>query len=219
MSPAGSAPPREALRESVEREYAQLAGEYDTRWADYVRGSTARVLRDLPLSPGERLLDVGCGTGVLLEGALRSQPEAWACGLDLSAGMLGVAQGRLGGRAGLVRADAQVLPFRDAAFDAVASSSALHYWPDPERALREVARVLRPGGRLVLTDWCAGFLRVRALGWVLRAARRPLGRILRAAELEEMLSACGFTEVRVERYRVGWWGMMAATARLATRDA
>jgi ubiquinone/menaquinone biosynthesis C-methylase UbiE len=205
-----------ALHDSVEREYGELAGEYDARWAGYVRGSVERVLRDLRLAPGEVLLDVGCGTGVLLEGALRGEPEARGCGVDLSAEMLGVARRRLRGRAGLVRADAEVLPFRDAAFDAVASSSALHYWPTPERALREMARVLRPGGRLALTDWSADWLGIRALGWLLRATRRPLGRILRAAEMEALLRASGFTEVAVERYRVGWWGMLAATARRAS---
>lgn len=201
------------LRDAVQREYAALAGDYDRRWAGYVDASTRHALHGLAAAPGERLLDLGCGTGVLLERALREHPGAWACGADLSAEMLGVARARLGGRAALVCSDAQVLPFRDGAFAAVASSSALHYWPDPLRALREVARVVRPGGRVVLVDWCADFLRVRAMGLALRALRRPVGRILRVREATEMLAASGFGEVEAGTFRAGGWGMMVLRAR------
>ena len=204
-----------SLRDAVQHEYASLAGDYDRRWARYVDAGTRRALHGLALAPGERLLDLGCGTGVLLERAVRAHPDARACGADLSAEMLGVARARLNGRAALVRSDAQGLPFRDGAFAAVATSSALHYWPDPLLALRETARVLRPGGRLVLVDWCADFLRVRAMGLLLRAARRPLGRILTVRRAMEMLGACGFTGVEAETFRAGGWGMMALRARRA----
>lgn len=96
-------------------------------------------------APGPRVLELGCGTGLVLERIARF--ARGAVGADLSAGMLSHAR-----RRGLdvVQADACSLPFRDAAFDAVASFKVLAHVPDVARALAEIARVTRPGGRMVL---------------------------------------------------------------------
>jgi demethylmenaquinone methyltransferase/2-methoxy-6-polyprenyl-1,4-benzoquinol methylase len=104
----------------------------------------------LGLLPGERVLDVGAGTGVSTEELAGS--GAYAVGMDLSIGML-----RAGRRARpavpLLAGDALRLPFPDAAFDAVTISFALRNVVDPAAALREMARVTRPGGRLVVCEF------------------------------------------------------------------
>ncbi|MDG4827981.1 demethylmenaquinone methyltransferase [Solwaraspora sp. WMMD1047] len=104
----------------------------------------------LGLLPGERVLDVGAGTGVSTEELAGS--GAYAVGMDLSIGML-----RAGRRARpevpLLAGDALRLPFPDAAFDAVTISFALRNVVDPVAALREMARVTRPGGRLVVCEF------------------------------------------------------------------
>jgi ubiquinone/menaquinone biosynthesis C-methylase UbiE len=94
---------------------------------------------------GGRVLEAGCGTGRLLN---RLAPVAvQAVGADLSRGMLGTARGR--GLA-VVQADLGALPFPDGAFDLVYSFKVLAHVPHIEDALRELARVVRPGGRLLL---------------------------------------------------------------------
>lgn len=104
----------------------------------------------LGLKPGETVLDVGAGTGVSTEELARS--GAYAVGADLSQGMLRA--GRLTRPAvPLLAGDALALPFPDATFDAVTISFTLRNIPDVEAALRELHRVTRPGGRLVVCEF------------------------------------------------------------------
>lgn len=96
-----------------------------------------------------RLLDLGCGTGQLAGRLARAFPRAHITGCDFSAGMLERAAARCP-TVRLVQGDAGRLPFADAAFDAVVSTEAFHWFPDPAAALAECFRVLRPGGHLLL---------------------------------------------------------------------
>jgi ubiquinone/menaquinone biosynthesis C-methylase UbiE len=155
------------------------------------------VLRALAEEPVRRVLDLGCGTGQLAHRLAAIRPAVGVCGCDLSPGMLRQARRRDAG-VGWVGGDAGRLPFRSAAFDAVVSTEAFHWFPDQPAALREIARVLRPGGRLLLT------VVVPPLGVVRQAAAvasRLVGQPLRwrgAAELRRVARAAG---LRVERQR------------------
>ncbi|MEV6366987.1 demethylmenaquinone methyltransferase [Micromonospora musae] len=114
----------------------------DARWRRATRAA-------LGLHPGERVLDVGAGTGVSTEELTRS--GVFAVGVDLSTGMLQVGR-RARPAVPLVAGDALRLPFPDGAFDAVTTSFALRNVVDFEAALREFARIVRPGGRLVVCE-------------------------------------------------------------------
>jgi SAM-dependent methyltransferase len=107
------------------------------------------VLRGLETTAGQRVLDVGCGTGELAKRIRERFPRTVVVGCDFSAGMLRRA-GAKGDFAHWVRGDACRLPFRHGAFDVVVSTEAFHWFPDQDAALREFHRVLVPGGRLLL---------------------------------------------------------------------
>lgn len=201
-------------RQSVEREYGRLASTYDRKWRTYVDVSTRETMARIPGYAAGRVLDVGCGTGILLERMGRNGAGTLLAGLDPVFGMLRVAWSRLRGVASLATGRAESLPFRDETFDTVISCSVLHYVDDPPSALREVARVLVPGGHMVLTDWCADFLPIRLLSLYLRIRRRPLHHVYRAGELRRLLEGSGFQSVAMERFRLGpFWGLMTAIAR------
>ncbi|MGW0216736.1 demethylmenaquinone methyltransferase [Micromonospora chokoriensis] len=104
----------------------------------------------LGLRPGERVLDVGAGTGVSTREL--AQSGAYAVGVDLSLGML-YAGKRARPEVPLLAGDALRLPFADASFDAVTISFALRNVNDTDAALRELARVTRPGGRLTVCEF------------------------------------------------------------------
>jgi demethylmenaquinone methyltransferase/2-methoxy-6-polyprenyl-1,4-benzoquinol methylase len=104
----------------------------------------------LDLKPGEKVLDLGAGTGISTVDLGRS--GAFAVGADISLGMLGVGR-RIRPQVPLVAGDALALPFADASFDAVTISFALRNVSDTAAALREMARVTRPGGRLVVCEF------------------------------------------------------------------
>ncbi|MGH7558720.1 MAG: class I SAM-dependent methyltransferase [Gemmatimonadota bacterium] len=196
----------------VRRRYDRQAEVYDRRWAAYVEGSVRETLRRTDLREDDAILDVGCGTGALLEAVAARVPGARLVGIDLSPAMLAVASRKLGDRATLVAAEAESLPFPDHSFDLVLSSSALHYWPDPSAGLAEIARVLEPRGRVVITDWCDDYLACRIVDFLLRILEPAHHRTYGAKACERLLREAGFSEIRVERYRIGrLWGLMTAT--------
>lgn len=137
-----------------------LSGGSDARW----RRRTAAAAR---LQAGGRALDVACGSGKLaLELARRTGPHGLVVGLDFSASMLRVALDHARGPRYL-RGDGLRLPFPDGSFDAVTVAFGLRNYADSELGLREMARVLRPGGRALVLE----FVRPRAgaVGSVYRA--------------------------------------------------
>jgi ubiquinone/menaquinone biosynthesis C-methylase UbiE len=138
--------------------------------AHEVEGLLGRRLAD-----GERIVDVGCGTGFLAAGLRRARPAADVVGFDLSTGML--ERARDAGAWPLVQADAERLPLADRSLDLVVARGVLHHLPDVVGALAEWRRVLRRGGQVVLlseptaTVERHGAVVVRAL---LAALRKPL---------------------------------------------
>ncbi len=197
----------------VTREYDRLARQYETRWDRYIRASIDRTIRYLGLASDERLLDVGCGTGALLRALHAKTPQGKLAGIDLSKEMLTVARSGLSGSVELLRGDVHSMPFETASFGMVVSSSSFHYWDEPENALREIGRVLRPDGRVVITDWCDDFWACRLCDRALRIVNRAHRRIYGSQECGELLERHGYRIETVDRYKIGWlWGLMTVTA-------
>jgi SAM-dependent methyltransferase len=140
-------PSGEAARESAAEVFDRLflpamAGPWATRLADAVQ-----------IAPGEHVLDVACGTGaVAAVAAVRVGPDGTVAGLDLSPGMLSVARRKLPDL-DLREGRAEALPFEEGAFDVTLCQFGLMFFDDRQQALREMMRVLRPGGRLGLSVW------------------------------------------------------------------
>ena len=114
---------------------------------------TPRVLERAGVGPGMRVLDVACGTGVLTIAAADAvKPNGSVVGLDLNPGMLAVAT-RKAPQIDWRESPAEALGFDDASFDAVVSQFGLMFFQDKPRAIGEVLRVLRPGGRFAIAVW------------------------------------------------------------------
>lgn len=118
------------------------------------RAIIARIRRhggDRPI----RVLDVGCGTGLFASRIRAAFPAATVWGVDLVAGMLNKGAERwraLAGQVIPVQGDSERLPFESGAFDFVTCANSFHHYPHQDRAVAEMNRVLKPGGRLILVD-------------------------------------------------------------------
>ena len=143
---------------------------FDSPWGCYALGVEVQALRK---AVGElrnrRVLDVGCGTG-RFSAALKAA-GATVVGLDIDPGMIALASQRIGGP--LVVGDALRLPFRAGCFDTTIAVTALEFLADPPGAIRELARVTRIGGRVVVavlnraSPWgLASWLRRRSEPWM-----------------------------------------------------
>jgi ubiquinone/menaquinone biosynthesis C-methylase UbiE len=102
-----------------------------------------------------RILDVGCGTGVFATRIRAALPRVEICGVDLVSEMLQKGRTRWRQHPGQVfpvQGDSERLPFSSACFDIVTCSNSFHHYPRQDRAVQEMRRVLRPGGRLMIVD-------------------------------------------------------------------
>jgi ubiquinone/menaquinone biosynthesis C-methylase UbiE len=179
---------------------------YDTIGADYniTRAAdpylTDRVLALLGPVPDESYLDIGCGTGNYLT-ALTRRDLHWT-GIDPSATMIAAAQAQCPD-VQLLRATAEWLPLKDAAFDGALAMLSAHHWTDLGTGFAEVARTLKPGARFVLFTFTPEqihgyWLREYFPGMIAQAAAR----VPKLTMLLSLLHRAGFTAVTTEPYAV-----------------
>ena len=137
---------------------AEVAAAYDlgvdayaALWSPVILPAAQAVVAALALSRGDRVLDVGTGTGALVPSMRAAAADVTVVGLDASAAMLRRCRSATGIPA--IRGDALALPIRDAAVDAVVLAFVLFHLSDPIRAVAEAARVLTSGGRVGTATW------------------------------------------------------------------
>lgn len=168
------------------------------------------LLERAALIPGEHVLDLACGTGIVARLAapgLQAAGRVWA--LDLNPAMLAQARAQGapdGAPVGWLRGNAMALPFADGAFDAVLCQNGLQFMPDRPLALREMRRVLRPGGRLALNvvareaaSLAVGTSAARFLGPEAMASYYLPLALGDAGELRRLFAGTGFGRVDISR--------------------
>jgi ubiquinone/menaquinone biosynthesis C-methylase UbiE len=147
------------LQRRVQRYGWDLAAtDYEPLWQAQLAEAQAALLAWASPAPGERVLDIACGTGLVsFEAARAVGVSGHVLGIDLSDRMVGGAERRAREKnlsnCSFSRMDAESLALPDASFDVVLCALGLMYMPDPEKALREMRRVLRAGGRVSLAVW------------------------------------------------------------------
>lgn len=186
---------------------------HEERYDAALQGYRRDFLAAAAIRPGDGVLDVGCGTGQTTRDAARAATAGTALGIDLSARMIRRAAERAAAEgltnATFVQGDAQIHPFPEAGFDAVISRTGAMFFGDRTAAFTNLARALRPGGRLTLLAWQSldrnewlTVVRDRlAAGRDLPApppeAPSPFG-LSEPALVEPCLAAAGFTGIRFE---------------------
>lgn len=190
----------------------KAAAHYEGFWSDQLRPAQDLMLRLAALQPGERVLDIACGTGlVTFRAADAVGARGFVAASDISDEMVSTvatAAAARGIAGDFRRMDAETLDHPDASFDAVLCALGLMYVAEPPNALREMRRVLKPGGRAAATVWGAR----KNCGW---AEIFPIVERRTASDvcpmffalgtggtMAESFRAAGFSDVREERISV-----------------
>ena len=185
----------EARLGRIRAAFTQQAGTFDAHAETADLSVEDRFVRALGEHAAGRILDVACGPGVVTA-AVAHRAEA-VIGLDATEAMLGKAAARTSGlpNVSLKAGDAENLPFADGEFDAVVTRLSLHHFERPGRALSEMARVLRPGGRAVIVDVSSDDDPEKsALQNAIETLRDPSHvRMMPAAEIERLILDQGFS--------------------------
>jgi ubiquinone/menaquinone biosynthesis C-methylase UbiE len=205
---------------SITRHYNRLARRYDQRWRAYLRSTLGSALDALQLQGTERILDVGCGTGEFERYALARFPRLQLIGIDATPGMIEMAKQKFTGcsAAQFQMGQADVLPLQAEHVDVVVCTNMFHHVRHPMVALGEFVNVLRPGGQLLLLDWCRDFWHCRAMHLWLRLADRTYVKMYRMAELTAMLETVGLTVRQARRFiSPPVYGMMQCLAQKSVR--
>jgi ubiquinone/menaquinone biosynthesis C-methylase UbiE len=196
--PAGTK--KERARHHFDRWARRYEEDRASRWLARIQ---AEALAALDLQNEDRLLDVGCGTGAAVRDAAARVERA--VGVDLSPAMIARARHLAADvpNAEFQEADSERLPFADGAFTAILCTTSFHHYPDPRRAVREMSRVLAPGGRVVIGDGCSDRLATRVLDIALRLLQPSHVHFHTSRELETLLAEA---ELSRESLRLLWKG-------------
>ena len=163
--------------------------------------------------PRAHILDIGCGTGLAAAQFAEDVPQGRVLGIDPAEEMIRVANGRAEGAANLSFAlgCGHDIPADDDSFDLAFSTISFHHWTRPAESIVEIARVLRPGGRVCILDMCRSNLIMMANDWLSRRFERAHFGIATPSQMGGWLTAAGFKQVCVTRPRMF---LMLADGRL-----
>ena len=137
------------------REFTKAAKNYESDKAGIYkmcRKDYPPILAEIRNKPFKTLLDAGCGTAPMVSLLSEEYPQAQFTGLDLTPEMIEQAKRKYIPNARFVVGDCEAMPFEDESFDIVINSQSFHHYPNPQVFFNEVARVLKPGGMLILRD-------------------------------------------------------------------
>jgi ubiquinone/menaquinone biosynthesis C-methylase UbiE len=184
-------------KERSKAHFEKISSHYsDTYAAKYTGPMHDALIKELERRNFATLLDVGCGTGTFLSMIL-NKFNARVFGIDISPGMIKKSRELLSDRADLKVGDSEHLPWSDESFDIVTCIASFHHYPHPEPVLKEMKRVLRHGGSLIIADpWAPNPWRFFA-NLIIRSPFNKGGevRVYSLEEMREFLERCGFASI------------------------
>ena len=195
---------------SSHTDIAEASRRYFNRWASGYDRSVAqvwfrenhRLIVAAVHPPADAwILDLGCGTGQLAAQLAKRVPDGRVLGVDPAEEMIRVARRHRRKNLSFEVGSSNAIPAGAGAFDVVVSTISFHHWMQPEKSLREVARVLKRDGRLLILDFCRDNLFVAALDHVQRWLQPSHFGIASADEMRHYCSRAGLPRTRITEPR------------------
>lgn len=186
---------KEIFKEKSKQTFNNQAKVYDSTYY----GKHAQKLYDTVLDKVKnfnckKVLDVGCGTGTILS-RLSQNENLTLAGVDLSGEMLNIARQKLNEKVELKIGDSEQLPWRNNSFEAIICTDSFHHYPEPEKVLSEMVRVLGPNGYLIIGDpWMISPFR-QISNLTLKYSKDGDYKIYSKAEISKLLLKSGFNSI------------------------
>lgn len=190
------------------KEFTKAAEIYDSGHAgvyEICKDDYPPVLEELKKYPFQELLDVGCGTGPMIELLSKEFPDRSYTGIDLTPRMIEVAQEKGLDHSRFLVGDSENLPFKNESFDVVICTNSFHHYPNPHAFMNEASRVLKNGGKLILRDYTSN----KFIVWFMNHIEWPLAhlaghgdvRIHSCEEVRKMCQAAGFKVKKLDKQK------------------
>jgi len=194
--------PKEYKELSI-REFTKAAKVYDSGHAgiyEMCKDDYPPILEELKKIEFNDLLDVGCGTGPMIELLTEEYPDRHYVGMDLTPKMIEVANAKGLKNAEFIVGDSEDMPFENESFDVLICANSFHHYPDPQKFFNEVKRVLRPNGVLVLRDYTSYPFVI----WLMNHTEMPLANMIghgdvKAYTIDEVKTFCEKAGLKINR--------------------
>lgn len=185
------------------KEFTKAAEVYDSGHAgvyEMCKDDYPPVLEELKKFPFQELLDVGCGTGPMIELLLKEFPDKSYTGIDLTPRMIEVAQEKKLAHTTFLVGDSEHLPFDKDTFDVIICTNSFHHYPNPQAFINEAARVLKNGGRLILRDYTSNPFMI----WLMNHIEMPLAHLfghgdVRVYSCEQVREMCKVAGLKIQK--------------------
>jgi ubiquinone/menaquinone biosynthesis C-methylase UbiE len=185
-------------KERSKSHFDEMSSDYSNELGEYTEPMHYALIKELDGKNFKMLLDVGCGSGIFLSMVL-NKFDVKVSGIDISPGMIEKSKELLDGRADLKVGDSEHLPWNDRSFDVVTCSASFHHYPSPEFVLKEMKRVLKADGILMIADpFTPNNLLRFFVNILMKFSKSGDVRIYSQKEMQEMLEKCGFTLTKLE---------------------
>jgi ubiquinone/menaquinone biosynthesis C-methylase UbiE len=185
-------------KERSKSHFDEMSSDYSNELGKYTEPMHYSLIKELEGRSFKTLLDVGCGNGIFLSMVL-NKFDVEVSGIDISPGMIEKSKELLDSRADLKVGDSEHLPWNDGSFDVVTCSASFHHYPNPELVLKEMRRVLRPDGILMIADPFTSDELLRFFANILiKFSKSGDVKIYSQKEMQELLEKCGFTLIKWE---------------------
>lgn len=193
-------------KEQSRQTFDMQANKYDTTfYGNHARKIYPYILDEIIHCYGDEVLDLGCGTGALMAQVISEDYRRNVTGIDISKQMITVAKQNLGNKAVLVIGDSEKLPFSDQYFDVVYCNDSFHHYPNPQKVIEEVYRVLKVGGTFIIGDTYLPIVARQIMNIVIKFNHDGDVRIYSKKEIISLLS---------ENFHTVKWQKIASSAYL-----
>lgn len=187
-------------KEKSKKCFDKDADNYETTYnGKHAKKTYGVVLKIVKESHSKNLLDVGCGTGKVLSELKKYNSKIKLSGIDLSENMLSIAKKNLDDKVELKVGDSENLPWNDNTFDTILCTDSFHHYPNPEKVIKEMKRVLKKEGKVIIADpWMIMPLRV-ITNIMLRYSNSGDYKIYSKKAIISLLASNGFSKIQWKR--------------------